>query len=73
LKRIVGGENVTINERTFKGIFQAGGHARRFDYEALAQAGGLLLLLKFRIATIASVSRGCGWVRFRRPVVPGDQ
>ncbi len=73
-KRAVGIKNVTINEPFFEG------HYPRHPImpgvlviEALAQLGGILLSQKLehtgKIAMLLSLDR----VKFRRPVVPGDQ
>jgi 3-hydroxyacyl-[acyl-carrier-protein] dehydratase len=74
-KRIVAIKNVTINEPFFQGHFP--------DYpimpgvlmiEAVAQAGGALLLTEFPDrAERLMVFTGIENARFRRPVVPGDQ
>jgi len=74
-KRIVAIKNLTINEHFFQGHFP--------DYpimpgvlmiEALAQAGGALLLTEFPDrAERLMVFTGIEHARFRRPVVPGDQ
>lgn len=74
-KRIVAIKNVTINEPFFQGHFP--------DYpimpgvlmiEAIAQAGGALLLTEFpdRHEKLVLFT-GIESARFRRPVVPGDQ
>ncbi len=74
-KRIVAIKNVTINEPFFQGHFP--------DYpimpgvlliEAMAQAGGALLLTEFtdrhkKLVLFTGIENA----RFRRPVVPGDQ
>lgn len=74
-KRIVALKNVTINEPFFQGHFP--------DYpimpgvlmvEAIAQAGGALLLTEFpdrhdKLVLFTGIENA----RFRRPVVPGDQ
>src|SRR5271155_4099234 len=74
-KRIVAIKNVTINEPFFQGHFP--------DYaimpgvlmvEAIAQAGGVLLLPEVpdhehKLLVFSGIDK----VRFRRPVVPGDQ
>jgi beta-hydroxyacyl-ACP dehydratase FabZ len=74
-KRVVGIKNVTINEPFFQGHFS--------NYpvmpgvliiEAMAQTGGVLLLSEVpdrhkKIIYLVAVDH----VRFRRPVVPGDQ
>jgi 3-hydroxyacyl-[acyl-carrier-protein] dehydratase len=75
LKRIVGVKNVTINEAHFQGHFPGRPVMPGvLIIEALAQAGGLLLLLEVpdrdnNLLYIVAVDG----VRFRRPVVPGDQ
>jgi 3-hydroxyacyl-[acyl-carrier-protein] dehydratase len=75
--RIVAIKNVTVNEPHFMGHFP--------DYpimpgvltvEAMAQAGGALLLTEFSAEERADklmVFTGIEEARFRRPVVPGDQ
>jgi 3-hydroxyacyl-[acyl-carrier-protein] dehydratase len=74
-KRLVAIKNVTINEPFFAGHFP--------DYpimpgvlvvEAMAQAGGVLLLAEIpdrdsRLVVFTGIERA----KFRRPVVPGDQ
>lgn len=74
-KRIVALKNVTINEPFFQG------HFPNFPLmpgvlliEAVAQAGGALLLTEFpdraeKLVLFTGIERA----RFRRPVVPGDQ
>jgi 3-hydroxyacyl-[acyl-carrier-protein] dehydratase len=76
-KRIVALKNVTANEPHFVGHFP--------DYpimpgvltvEAMAQAGGALLLTEFSAAEREEklmVFTGISEARFRRPVTPGDQ
>jgi 3-hydroxyacyl-[acyl-carrier-protein] dehydratase len=75
--RIVAIKNVTVNEPHFVGHFP--------DYpimpgvltiEAMAQAGGALLLTEFSVEERADklmVFTGIEEARFRRPVLPGDQ
>ncbi|MFZ0704367.1 MAG: 3-hydroxyacyl-ACP dehydratase FabZ [Candidatus Korobacteraceae bacterium] len=74
-KRIVALKNVTINEPFFAGHFPA------FPImpgvlvvEAMAQAGGVLLLTEFpdrdqKLLLFTGIEKA----KFRRPVVPGDQ
>jgi 3-hydroxyacyl-[acyl-carrier-protein] dehydratase len=74
-KRIVAIKNVTINEPYFAG------HFPNFPImpgvlvvEAMAQAGGVLLLTEFpdreqKLLLFTGIERA----KFRRPVVPGDQ
>ncbi len=76
-KRVVALKNVSMNEPHFTGHFP--------DYpimpgvlqvEAMAQAGGALLLGEFSLEERAGklmVFTGIESARFRRPVVPGDQ
>ncbi len=74
-KRIIAIKNVTVNEPFFAGHFP--------DFpimpgvlvvEALAQAGGVLLLTEIPDRTSKRmVFTGIERARFRRPVVPGDQ
>jgi 3-hydroxyacyl-[acyl-carrier-protein] dehydratase len=74
-KRIVALKNFTANEEFFLGHFP--GHPvvpGVLLLEALAQAGGILLVhdLEDRGHTLLYFA-GADKVRFRRPVVPGDQ
>jgi UDP-3-O-[3-hydroxymyristoyl] N-acetylglucosamine deacetylase/3-hydroxyacyl-[acyl-carrier-protein] dehydratase len=74
-KRIVGIKNVTINEPFFQGHFP--GHPIMpgvLIVEGMAQAGGMLLMDHFddpssKVVYFVSLDG----VKFRRPVVPGDQ
>lgn len=74
-RRIVGLKNVTINEPFFTGHFPD--HPIMpgvLVVEAMAQAGGLLLMNEFdepesKVVYLMSLDD----VKFRRPVVPGDQ
>lgn len=74
-KRIVGVKNVTVNEPFFVGHFP--GHPVMpgvLIVEALAQCGGLLLLQgaenpEETVVYLLSIDN----VKFRQPVVPGDQ
>src|SRR5208337_3181974 len=74
-KRIVTIKNVTINEGFFQGHFPGKPVMPGvLILECMAQAGGLLLLQEIpdrarKIMYLASMSD----VKFRRPVVPGDQ
>lgn len=73
-KRIVGLKNVTINEPFFQGHFPD--HPIMpgvLVVEAMAQAGGLLLMNEFedpesKVVYLMSLDD----VKFRRPVIPGD-
>lgn len=74
-RRIVGQKNVTINEPFFTGHFPD--HPIMpgvLVVEAMAQAGGLLLMNEFddpenKVVYLMSLDD----VKFRRPVVPGDR
>ncbi len=76
-ERIVGIKNVTINEPFFQGHFP--GHPIMpgvLIIEAMAQVGGMLLMSYFegqhiedKVVYFMSLDN----VKFRRPVVPGDQ
>ena len=74
-KRIVGIKNVTINEGFFQGHFPGKPIMPGvLIIEALAQAGGLLLLQEVpdrdkKLVYFVAIDHA----RFRRPVVPGDQ
>jgi 3-hydroxyacyl-[acyl-carrier-protein] dehydratase len=75
LKHIVGIKNVTINESHFQGHFPGKPIMPGvLIIEAMAQTGGLLLLLEIpdrdnKLLYFVAVDGA----RFRRPVVPGDQ
>jgi 3-hydroxyacyl-[acyl-carrier-protein] dehydratase len=74
MKRIVAIKNVTVNEPWFHGHFP--GHPLMpgvLIIEAMAQAGGVLLLLDVpdRGSKLV-VFTGIDGAKFRRPVVPGD-
>ena len=74
-KRIVAIKNVTINEEFFVGHFPGRPVMPGvLIIEAMAQAGGVLLLHdrppeERRLVYLTTIERA----RFRRPVVPGDQ
>ena len=75
LKRIVGIKNVTVNEDFFVGHFPGKPIMPGvLIIESMAQTGGLLLLQEIpdrdqKLLYLASMND----VKFRRPVVPGDQ
>ncbi len=75
LKRIVVIKNVTINESFFQGHFPGQPIMPGvLILESMAQAGGMLLLQEIpdranKLMYLASMND----VKFRRPVVPGDQ
>jgi beta-hydroxyacyl-ACP dehydratase FabZ len=74
-KRIVGVKNVSINEHFFQGHFPAKPVMPGvLILESLAQTGAVLLLMALdepekKLIFLAGMDN----VRFRRPVVPGDQ
>ena len=74
-KRIVGLKNVTINEPFFQGHFP--GHPIMpgvLIVEAMAQTGGVLMLSQLEDPSTKVVYfMSLDDVKFRRPVVPGDQ
>ncbi len=76
-QRIVGIKNVTINEPFFQGHFP--GHPVMpgvLLIEAMAQVGGMLLLSYFEGQNIDDkvvYFMSLDHVKFRRPVIPGDQ
>ena len=74
-KRIVGIKNVTINEPFFQGHFPGNPVMPGvLVLEALAQVGAVLWLAAERDMSNKYVYfAGADKVRFRRPVVPGDQ
>jgi 3-hydroxyacyl-[acyl-carrier-protein] dehydratase len=75
MKRIVAMKNVTINEPFFQGHFPDKPIMPGvLIVEAIAQAGGLLLLTEVpNRDEMLMVFTGIEKARFRRPVVPGDQ
>jgi UDP-3-O-[3-hydroxymyristoyl] N-acetylglucosamine deacetylase/3-hydroxyacyl-[acyl-carrier-protein] dehydratase len=76
-QRIVGIKNVTINEPFFQGHFP--GHPIMpgvLIIEAMAQVGGMLLMSRFEGQSVEDkvvYFMSLDAVKFRRPVVPGDQ
>ncbi|MFO7768400.1 MAG: bifunctional UDP-3-O-[3-hydroxymyristoyl] N-acetylglucosamine deacetylase/3-hydroxyacyl-ACP dehydratase [bacterium] len=74
-ERVVGIKNVTLNEEFFTGHFPGQPVMPGvLIIEAMAQAGGVLLLNTFEDADDKLVYfMGIDGVRFRKPVVPGDQ
>jgi len=75
MKRIVALKNVTITEPFFQGHFpEKPIMPGVLIVEAIAQAGGLLLLTEVpNREDMLMVFTGIEKARFRRPVVPGDQ
>jgi 3-hydroxyacyl-[acyl-carrier-protein] dehydratase len=75
MKRIVAIKNVTFNEPHFQGHFpEKPIMPGVLIVEAIAQAGGLLLLTEVpNRDELLMVFTGIEKARFRRPIVPGDQ
>lgn len=75
MKRIVALKNVTFNEPYFQGHFpEKPIMPGVLIVEAIAQAGGLLLLTEVpNRDELLMVFTGIEKARFRRPIVPGDQ
>jgi len=72
--RAVGVKNVTVNEDFFNGHFPGNPVMPGvLTVEAMAQVGGILLLCttgnEGKLAFFAGIDK----MRFRRPIVPGDQ
>jgi 3-hydroxyacyl-[acyl-carrier-protein] dehydratase len=73
-RRAVGIKNVTFNEPHFQGHFPGRPLMPGvLIVEAMAQVGGLLIKRMPEVAKGLFVFAGIDGVRFRRPVVPGDQ
>jgi len=73
-KRAVGLKNVTVNEAYFNGHFPGNPIMPGvLIVEAMAQVGGILLLASTANEGKMAFFAGIDKIRFRRPVVPGDQ
>lgn len=74
MKRAVGIKNVTINEQFFEGHFPGNPIMPGvLILEAMAQVGGVAMLYPEEYRGKLAVFAGMDRVKFRRPVVPGDQ
>jgi 3-hydroxyacyl-[acyl-carrier-protein] dehydratase len=73
-KKVVGLKNVTINEAFFQGHYPGMPIMPGvLIIEAIAQTGAVLLLSDERYQGLVPVIGAVDKVKFRRPVVPGDQ
>ncbi len=73
-KRAVGLKNVTVNEAFFNGHFPGNPIMPGvLIIEAMAQVGGVLLLASTDNEGKLAFFAGIDKIRFRRPVLPGDQ
>ncbi|MDT8903794.1 3-hydroxyacyl-ACP dehydratase FabZ [Anaeroselena agilis] len=74
MKRAVGIKNVTANEQFFQGHFPGKPIMPGvLLLEAMAQVGGVAMLHSDEFSGKLAVFAGIDRVKFRRPVVPGDQ
>lgn len=73
-ERAVGLKNVTMNEPFFQGHFPGRPIMPGvLIVEAMAQVGGIVLMQMADMTDKISLFAGIDKVRFRRPVIPGDQ
>lgn len=73
-KRAVGIKNVTANEPQFTGHWPGNPVMPGvLIIEAMAQVGGILLLTVAENKSLLAMFAGVDGLRFRRPVLPGDQ
>lgn len=74
MKKAVGIKNVTANEQFFQGHFPGKPIMPGvLLLEAMAQVGGVAMLYGEEFSGKLAVFAGIDRVKFRRPVVPGDQ
>lgn len=74
MKRAVGIKNVTVNEEFFQGHFPGQPVMPGvLLLEAMAQVGGVAMLCADDFRGQLAVFAGIDRVKFRKPVVPGDQ
>jgi 3-hydroxyacyl-[acyl-carrier-protein] dehydratase len=74
MKRAVGIKNVTINEQFFQGHFPGKPVMPGvLLLEAMAQVGGVAMLYPEEFRGKLAFFAGMDRVKFRKPVVPGDQ
>jgi len=74
MKRAVGIKNVTVNEQFFQGHFPGNPIMPGvLLLEAMAQVGGVAMLYPEEYRGKLAVFAGMDRIKFRRPVVPGDQ
>lgn len=72
--KIVAIKNVTINEGFFQGHFPASPVMPGvLQLEAMAQVGGILTSIKCDLPGAIAFFMSADKVKFRKPVVPGDQ
>ncbi|TAM77757.1 3-hydroxyacyl-ACP dehydratase FabZ [bacterium] len=73
-KRAVGYKNITLNEPYFQGHFPGNPVMPGvLMIEAMAQLGGTTMLMPGEFMRKVAYLAGIDKVKFRRPVVPGDQ